>query len=150
MAEHVVSFELPFVRGKGRVRFVRQTGRTYTPDSTAQAMHEVRDAWERASGGQFAEGGKPVCVSIITRRPLPRSRPKGVLVEPDTYKPDADNIAKLVLDALNGTAWEDDTQVTSLSVMKMPRERERGPWGTSVTVKWNDGGEEKGGGDDDG
>lgn len=33
-------------------------------------------------------------------------------------KPDADNIAKIVLDALNGLAYEDDKQVTGLLVTK--------------------------------
>ena len=40
----MVSFSVPFVRGKGRVRFVRGTGRTYTPDRTAEAMELVRMA----------------------------------------------------------------------------------------------------------
>ena len=35
-----------------------------------------------------------------------------------TKKPDADNIAKIVLDALNGVAYTDDTQVINLSVQK--------------------------------
>ena len=37
-------------------------------------------------------------------------------------KPDADNVAKLVLDAINGTAFVDDSQVVSLSVAKRSRE----------------------------
>lgn len=39
-------------------------------------------------------------------------------VEKPTKKPDADNIAKAVLDGLNGIAFVDDSQVTSLSVHK--------------------------------
>jgi Holliday junction resolvase RusA-like endonuclease len=33
-------------------------------------------------------------------------------------KPDADNIAKIILDALNEVAWDDDAQVVQLSVCK--------------------------------
>jgi Holliday junction resolvase RusA-like endonuclease len=33
-----------------------------------------------------------------------------------TKKPDADNIAKVILDALNGIAYRDDTQVVDLTV----------------------------------
>ena len=33
-------------------------------------------------------------------------------------KPDIDNIAKSVLDGLNGTAWGDDTQVVEMSIKK--------------------------------
>ena len=129
-------FEVPFVRGKGRVRFVRQTGRTYTPDSTAEAMERVRQAYV-AAGGEKAPAGTPVGVLIMASRPMPKSRPKRVESEPDTYKPDADNIAKLVLDALNGVAWHDDTQVIDLQVMKASRTRgceER----TRVAVVWKE------------
>ena len=34
-------------------------------------------------------------------------------------KPDCDNIAKAVLDALNGLAYKDDSQVTELTVRKL-------------------------------
>lgn len=143
MAEHSVTFSVPFVRGKGRVRFVRATGRTYTPDATARAMYEIRDAWFRASSGQFAESCTPVRVSIVTTRPLPKSRPRRVESEPDVYKPDVDNIEKAILDALNGVAWDDDTQVTELSIVK--RDRRRGSEEKMVvTVRWEDRGDEDG------
>lgn len=58
--------------------------------------------------------------------------------EPDVVRPDADNVAKLVLDALNGAAWEDDTQVVSLSVVKRDRTRREGER-TVVWVTWVDG-----------
>lgn len=35
-----------------------------------------------------------------------------------TKKPDIDNIAKVILDALNGIAYRDDTQVVRLTVTK--------------------------------
>ena len=38
---------------------------------------------------------------------------------PCTIKPDCDNIAKIVLDALNGLAYDDDSQVTELEVHKL-------------------------------
>ena len=128
------SFEVPFVRGKGRVRFARATGRTYTPDATAEAMQIIRQEWGDRAG---APAGVPVTVRIVTMRPMPKSRPKRIVTEPDVYKPDADNIAKLVLDALNGIAWSDDTQVTGLYVFKCDRTRsicER----TCVEVEWEE------------
>ncbi len=36
-----------------------------------------------------------------------------------TLKPDTDNIAKVVCDALNGVAYHDDKQITSLTVDKV-------------------------------
>lgn len=40
-------------------------------------------------------------------------------------KPDIDNIAKVILDALNGIAYRDDTQVVSLSCQKQYAEEAR-------------------------
>lgn len=56
-------------------------------------------------------------------RALPKSRPKKVESEPDTIKPDCDNVGKIVLDALNGVAYDDDGQVTCLLVVKHDRTR---------------------------
>jgi len=36
-----------------------------------------------------------------------------------THKPDCDNIAKIILDALNGLAFKDDNQITELKVIKL-------------------------------
>ena len=35
-----------------------------------------------------------------------------------TKKPDADNIAKIILDSLNGIAYDDDSQIVELTVIK--------------------------------
>lgn len=134
-----INFDVPLVRGKGRVRFVRQTGRTYTPDATAEAMEQVRAAYAARARGEMAPKGAPVMVEIDTFRPLPKSRPKKVTHEPDVFKPDADNVAKLVLDALNGTAWHDDTQVTHLVVQKHHRTRMCDGDLTHVCVSWPEG-----------
>lgn len=136
MAERFYSFTVPFVRGKGRVKFVKATGRTYTPDATAEAMERVRQAFA-AIGGERAPEGVPVRVSITTARGMPKSRPKRLESEPDVYKPDADNIAKLVLDSLNGAAWVDDTQVNILSVQKYDRDRVAEEQ-THIIVSWED------------
>ena len=135
----MVNFDVSIVRGKGRVRFVRQTGRTYTPDATAAAMEQIRAAYVRAANGAMAPKGTPVFVEIDTFRPLPKSRPKRVTYEPDVYKPDVDNICKLVLDALNGTAWVDDTQVTDIEAHKHERSRSHPADHMHVCVSWPQG-----------
>ena len=137
MSKHIVQFTVPFVRGKGRARFVRATGRSYTPDATAEAMERIRMAYAEAADGRAVPRGTAAHVIIETMRTLPKSRPRRVEYEPDTFKPDADNIAKLVLDALNGTAWADDTQVTRLEVLKCPRVRGEAE-STHVMVMWSD------------
>ena len=40
-------------------------------------------------------------------------------------KPDADNIAKIICDALNGVAYRDDTQICSLEVVKQYDDKAR-------------------------
>lgn len=106
------------VRGQGRPRF--GNGRTYKAKNDTRYEEALRTAY-RASGGPCFDGA--VEVSIFVQRALPKSAPKRVTMETDTHKPDPDNIAKSVLDALNGVAWEDDAQVVALNVRKLPRIR---------------------------
>lgn len=119
-----VSFEVwGKVRGKGRPRFARG-GHAYTPKGTRDYERAIREAFENAPERPPKPFSGPIDVTIVTSRQLPKSTPKRVLSEPDTHKPDADNIAKIVLDALNGVAWLDDAQVTSLTVVKLDRTRD--------------------------
>ena len=126
-----IMFEVPFVKGKERPRFSRSGKHVYTPSKTIKAEREIRKAYI-AAGGVKAPKGVEVAVHITTVRPLPKSRPKRIESEPDICRPDVDNISKAVLDALNGVAWEDDSQVTELVVGKC--ERMRGV--TEQTVVW--------------
>ena len=112
------------VVGKARPRVTRN-GR-FTPKGTVEA--EARAAAARAAlpkgAGQPLFGRRqPVAVAVTVWRPLPGSRPKRVEAEPDTFAPDADNVAKLVMDAMQGVVLEDDAQVTTLYVAKMDRAR---------------------------
>ena len=66
---------------------------------------------------------------ILAKYPIPSSwskknKTKALKgeIKPNT-KPDADNIAKIILDALNGAAYTDDKQVTSLEIEKMYSEK---------------------------
>ncbi len=121
-----VELSVPFVRGKGRPRFTRQ-GRAYTPAETANAERAVLAAFLRATGRTVADpplfAAGPVAVEVAVLMPLPKSAPKRERSRPYTARPDADNVAKLVLDALNGHAWRDDAQVVDLHIVKMPRTR---------------------------
>ena len=119
-----VSFEVwGKVRGKGRPRFARG-GHAYTPKGTRDYERAIREAFENAPGRPPEPFSGPIAVCIMTYRQLPKSAPKSVIREPDMHKPDADNVAKIVLDALNGVAWLDDAQVTSLTVVKLDRTRD--------------------------
>jgi Holliday junction resolvase RusA-like endonuclease len=107
-------------RGKGRPRFTR-TGRVYTPSETTNYESLVALSYRsKAKGYKFAS---PVRVTVKAYHKPPKKSKKVVedmlnwRILP-TKKPDVDNIAKIVLDGLNGVAWEDDTQVVDLMVVK--------------------------------
>lgn len=93
---------------------------TYIPKRCREYQSLVSAAFAE-SGGTRLDG--PVAVRVDIYRALPKSRPKRVTSEPDTFKPDIDNIEKQILDALNGVAWDDDAQVVHIDAWKHPRER---------------------------
>lgn len=113
------------VVGKARPRVTRN-GR-FTPKRTREAEARVAAAAMAAlpegAGQPLFVRRQPVSVGVTVWRPLPESRPKRVEAEPDTYAPDVDNVAKLVMDAMQGVVLEDDAQVTTLYVAKMDRAR---------------------------
>ena len=131
-----ITFSVPIVKGKARPRVTR-SGHAYTPSETRQAEDAIRHEWCRVAYGAQAMPHVPVTVEIVTERRLPKSKAKGIESEPDTVKPDADNVAKLVLDALNGVAWADDAQVTCLVARKLDRTRDTRER-TVVTVSWEE------------
>lgn len=105
--------------GKGRPRFSR-TGHTYTPEKTRAYEDKVRRCWKTQSGRGFA-GGMPLKATIVGYFPLPKmSKKKAAELDGTlhTKKCDADNLAKAILDALNGCAYPDDSAVSILHVRK--------------------------------
>lgn len=107
---------------KGRPRFSTAGGyvRSYTPAKTIEYENLVRMEWER-SGAKKLEGA--ISANIICYFPIPKSvsKKKREAMHGTFYtkKPDCDNIAKIILDALNGIAYDDDSQVASLRVWKV-------------------------------
>lgn len=124
-----VTFTVEEVMGAPRPRHMRN-GHTYMPREYTAYKGRIAEAYRAAGGADF--GDMPVGVTIDIMRELPGSRPKRVVSEPDTVRPDVDNVAKAVLDALNGVAYGDDSQVVSLSVLKC--DRTRTPTRMRVTV----------------
>lgn len=126
---------IPFIQGKQRPRWNTVRRRTYTPAATRRAESIVREEFRKVYGSQTPPTPKktPVAVRIVVRKALPTSSPKSLASEIDYTLPDLDNVAKLVLDALNGVAYEDDRQVQELIVERGPRIR---LWGdeTEITV----------------
>lgn len=110
-------------RGKGRPRFDGRSKRTYTDAQTLSAEQRVHAAW-RAAGGRTIPGPVELGVSVVLRRPQTHYRVSGELsaagerATHPTKKPDFDNVAKLIADALNGCAFDDDAQVVEHRFIK--------------------------------
>ncbi len=73
----------------------------------------------RAAGAGVHGEPVGVLIDLVWERPKSHIRKSGVKPDAPQYpRCDVDNAAKAVLDALNGVAWEDDSQVCSLTVAK--------------------------------
>nr|DAI75729.1 MAG TPA: Endodeoxyribonuclease RusA [Caudoviricetes sp.] len=111
-------------RGKERPRFNSATKTTYTPPATVAYERTVKYSYlSSTQAGERMHSG-PVRVEIDAVFTVPTawrvSKKKRALagaVAPEN-KPDCDNIAKAILDALNGIAYKDDSQVAYLVVRK--------------------------------
>ena len=139
-----IKFTVNFVAGKLRARARRTpTGiQSYAPAGTVANMNTIALEYERACCELFgkvvyAPADKPIHVEIVTYQPVPASRKKSIEWEHATFKPDVDNVGKLVLDALNGVAYDDDKQIVKLTVEKAKRVRGVVPH-TEILVKWNE------------
>jgi Holliday junction resolvase RusA-like endonuclease len=77
----------------------------------------VRLAYVNA-GGEVLEGPVEVKITCWFSRPKSHSKKRRQQREPKITKPDADNLAKGIGDALNEIAYNDDGQVYRLTVEK--------------------------------
>lgn len=110
--------------GKQRPKFARigNFTRTYTPKETVNYENWVKLSYQNFGGEHF--GNLPLKVQITAKFPIPKSFSKKKHEQAidgeirPTTKPDCDNIAKIICDALNGIAYDDDKQIVSLNVCK--------------------------------
>lgn len=90
-------------------------------------MHAYRNAIAAAAmakGLTNREGEVHVFCRFTFERPPSHWNKSGLKKDaPKFPKPDCDNIGKAVLDALTSIAWVDDSQVTSLCLVKCYGER---------------------------
>jgi Holliday junction resolvase RusA-like endonuclease len=112
--------------GKGRPRF-RRFGNfvsTYTDAKTKSYETLVKEAATKAMGSSPPLDG-PVRLDCIVRLPVPKSYPKKRSEaclngsEWPTKKPDWDNVAKSVADAMNDIVFVDDTQIVIARIVKI-------------------------------
>lgn len=112
-------------QGKARARTVtnRYTGKTmsFTPDKTVYYEQLVRSEFV-IGGNKKMDGELNMKVKAFFSIPKSVSHKKAALMEcgviRPTKKPDADNILKIIADALNKVAYDDDSQIVSATVEK--------------------------------
>ena len=112
--------------GKGRPRFAKRGNfvSTYTPLKTKTYEDEIR-MMAKAAMGSSEPLETPVTVAIYIRVGIPASFSKqkrkdaieGILKP--TKKPDADNVLKCFLDAMNEIVYLDDKQVVNIHLTKV-------------------------------
>ena len=113
----------PVAKGRPRFRVIRKFVQTYTPAKTKKAEQRIREEIKK----QFIRKpfSYPIAVDINFFFSIPKSYTKKRIREIaenyyyHTNKPDCDNLAKLVLDAMNGLVYEDDKQIFGLRIVKM-------------------------------
>ena len=128
---------------KGRPRFAMggRYPRAYTPKNTKDAEKNIRDFYLYGEyvGIRPAEViRKSLTVDLEfyfepkTRLNEPAEKALKLGRLPHKIRPDIDNLVKLVLDALNGVAWHDDCQISSLTAIKKYAEKSK----TKITISW--------------
>ena len=110
-------------QGKARPRFSQKSGTVYTPAKTARYERLIRKAF-LAAGGKSIPSDCYVGIIVDAYFQIPKSYTKGKRlacqhnINRPAKKPDIDNTLKVVLDALNKAAYEDDKQVVEVSCRK--------------------------------
>lgn len=104
---------VPFARAgaHGKVRFT-------PPAQRAQMKAIGMLANRQMAGAEPFDGPIKVQIRATYEPPKSWSRAKQGQAKWKTSLPDADNLAKLVLDSLNGIVWIDDARVCDLSIQK--------------------------------
>lgn len=95
---------------KGRPRLGR--GRTYTPQRTKDFENRIKSMAQQQYRNGPMKGALSVTVVFFIKKPASVTR------DYPTVKPDLDNLEKSLFDALNGIAYEDDSQIIELSASK--------------------------------
>ena len=110
-----------FTKERPRTNF--KTGAIYTPIGTLKREKYIAQQFALQNMGWGITDG-PISIEIEVEVNVPTSARKKEkedmkdgLIYP-TKKPDVDNVGKLVLDGLQGVAFDDDYQVVDLKISK--------------------------------
>lgn len=113
----------PVAKGRPRFRNVGSFVQTYTPQKTLSYENLVKVSFdEQVTHKEVILGEVGAVIKAYFSIPKSTSKKKSKLMDDGyvnpTKKPDLDNLAKTVLDALNGRAFKDDSQITHMLVEK--------------------------------
>lgn len=118
-----IRFSIPGLPlGKGQSR-LSKGGFEFTPVNNLDYENRVKNACIEKCEQRQADYAGPVAVDITAFYPFPSSYTNKKHEEiwggaRPMKKPDLDNIAKIILDALNHVAWQDDKQVVCMILTK--------------------------------
>lgn len=110
--------------GKERPRYSSKTKRMYTPTKTSSFEEKVKWAFKSKYNIKTELSTREFKVKITAYFKPAESlskKKKQELVDGEfgfLHRPDVDNIAKSILDALNGLVYKDDSQVANLLIFK--------------------------------
>jgi len=118
----MLSIHVPFRPVPQKRHRHTRAGRTYDP-CTAEKAAFLKLCLQDRRPIPAMHGVALHCTLRFTfARPVSHCTPKGFLKRTaprmHVYKPDADNLAKFVLDALNGQYYKDDSQISVLIIEK--------------------------------
>ncbi len=112
---------------KERPRFSRCCNyvRTYTPKQTKDYEQHVRECYLNQVGSEKMIVEKPLSMEVVAFYQIPKSwsKKKQRIANSRSIYPtnriDVDNVAKVVMDALNGIAYSDDHFIVDLKIRKL-------------------------------
>ena len=110
-------------RGKGRPRFVKATGRAYTPADTLSYEGVIRHEAALEMRGE-PPLDRPLAIAVTAVLPIPASwsrKKREAALAGDVWptgRPDADNYLKAAADALNSIVYRDDSQLVRMEASK--------------------------------
>lgn len=108
------------IRAEGKARARAGRNGWYTPSRTKQLEQRIAQEWMLAGLGRLSG---PLSLRVVAEYAPPKSWSKrqreGICGTPFHGKPDADNALKLICDALNGVAYDDDRQLAEVAIRRV-------------------------------
>lgn len=120
----------PIAKARPRFKLINGKPIAYTPSKTKSYENLIfMEYIKRYTRQAKFPAGTPIGILLEFGLPIPKSTPKkrralmadGQLMP--AKKPDVDNLTKAVLDALNGLAYHDDSQICKLIAIKRYSEK---------------------------